>query len=462
MVKKETARGKPAPAPKAGAKHSSRSATGGGGSGSGSGKAATTAAAVLPLPVQQALLDVFAATFNPVLRRPDFTTRLQAVKGALFRRDFAVAFPSATSATSASRQTVQQEDDSVANGIASLTVDDNNPLAVYAARWSPPRALGYASAILGPVVRPHLDSCLMTCGEPTEAEGGRRLRLRMLTLGGGAAEIGCAAMLLRQSLGVGATGAGGREKQAALFTDVDLTLVDAADWHDVVTALQGPLQIFGGPLPGTILPRFIQRDVLEADVAEMTSWMAGSLDSRDSRPLLITLFFTLNELYTASGLGKTTTLLLTLTAAAPVGSLLLVIDSPGSYSEAAVGGTGSTARKESGGNPGRTNDTKTKGDIREEERDTADDATGKVGKRKYPMHWVLDYTLREKTREAERVEETPSSANAKSATRRHGPSKWERLESHESLWFRLSPELKYPIALENMRYQLHLYRRLGS
>ena len=73
------------------------------------------------------------------------------------------------------------------------------------------------------------------------------------------------------------------------------------------------------------------------------------------------------------------------------------MDSPGSYSEAAVG-------KE---------------------------------KKKYPMQWLLDHTLVEI--------ETPD-------------YHWEKLESEESVWFRVPEELFYPIPLENMRYQLHLYR----
>jgi 25S rRNA (uracil2843-N3)-methyltransferase len=38
--------------------------------------------------------------------------------------------------------------------------------------------------------------------------------------------------------------------------------------------------------------------------------------------------------------------------------------------------------------------------------------------------------------------------------------KWEKLVSDESRWFRLQESLKYPIPLENMRCQVHLFRRL--
>ena len=39
-----------------------------------------------------------------------------------------------------------------------------------------------------------------------------------------------------------------------------------------------------------------------------------------------------------------------------------------------------------------------------------------------------------------------------------GAVTWEKLESADSVWFRLAEGLRYPIPLENMRYQMHLYR----
>jgi 25S rRNA (uracil2843-N3)-methyltransferase len=119
-----------------------------------------------------------------------------------------------------------------------------------------------------------------------------------------------------------------------------------------------------------------------------------------SEPLTVTLMFTLNELYTNGGIGKTTKFLKLLGEILPDRSLLLVVDSPGSYSEAAVG-------KE---------------------------------KKRYPMQWLLDHTL----------------TDIRAASKDY---EWEQLESHDSIWFRLPEELSYPIQLENMRYQMHLYQR---
>jgi 25S rRNA (uracil2843-N3)-methyltransferase len=127
------------------------------------------------------------------------------------------------------------------------------------------------------------------------------------------------------------------------------------------------------------------------------------------KPMLLTLLFTLNELYTTS-IGKTTAFLLKLTMAVKPGSLLLVVDSPGSYSETKLG---SEAKK-------------------------------------YPMSWLMDHTLLE----PEDSQEGPKGGKNES------PASWVKIVSEEAKWFRIPEELRYPIPLENMRYQMHLYRRV--
>ncbi|KAG3182325.1 hypothetical protein PC129_g25369, partial [Phytophthora cactorum] len=134
-----------------------------------------------------------------------------------------------------------------------------------------------------------------------------------------------------------------------------------------------------------------QQDVLALDAPALAAVVGD-------RPVVVTLMFTLNELYTRGGIANTTKLLKNLGEVLAHGSLVLVVDSPGSYSETALG-------KE---------------------------------KKRYPMQWLLDHTLLE-------------------TTEKQGYS-WDKLESDESVWFRLPDVLNYPIPLENMRYQLHLYR----
>jgi len=121
---------------------------------------------------------------------------------------------------------------------------------------------------------------------------------------------------------------------------------------------------------------------------------------------LCTIMFTLNELFTSS-IAATTTFLLRMTDIMGLGSHLLVVDSPGSYSEIKLG-------KE-------------------------------AKKKQYPMKWLLDHALLEVA-----------------AAAGQGGKKWEKVISDDSRWFRMSSQLKYPIELENMRYQIHHYRRLDS
>ncbi|KAK3113259.1 hypothetical protein LTR53_009627 [Teratosphaeriaceae sp. CCFEE 6253] len=143
---------------------------------------------------------------------------------------------------------------------------------------------------------------------------------------------------------------------------------------------------------------FHQQDVLD--------WPDDALQSIVTPTTkLAMLFFTLNELYSTS-VPRTQHLLSRLTVAMPPGSFLLVVDSPGSYSTVTLNG--------------------------------AD--------KKYPMQWLLDHTMLKPPREA-------------------GigvAAKWEKVVSNQSIWYRLPQGLQYPIELENMRYQMHLYRRLAG
>ena len=335
---------------------------------------------------QQRLLNIFSDAFNPVLSSEDFPDLLQEIKQALYNRDFATAF---------GREAY---------------------LEAYAARWSPTRTLCYATVFLG--IRQFLEG-LKSSGhgkiamnpDETQSEGGQDLAsttqvdasssaitsdsskektLKVLSIGGCVAEQLALASYLRIT-----------SSQAAL------TLLDSAPWSAVTSRLQThittPPQLSKYASasakaaneallePSQLSMRFIRRDVLELEESDLAD-LAGK------EPLVVTLLFTLNELYTSGGVGKTTRFLKRLEAVVPSGSLLLVVDSPGSYSEAEIG--------------------------RE--------------KKRYPMQWLLDHTLFEKG----------------------APSvKWEKLEWQDSVWFRLPEDLSYPIQLENMRYQMHLYRR---
>ncbi|KIW14373.1 hypothetical protein PV08_07155 [Exophiala spinifera] len=112
---------------------------------------------------------------------------------------------------------------------------------------------------------------------------------------------------------------------------------------------------------------------------------------------LCTVMFTLNELFSSS-ISRTTAFLLAISDMMQPGSWFLVVDSPGSYSEVKLG-------------QGQT--------------------------KKYPMKWLLDHALQDVAQ-----------------------GKWKKQVSDDSRWFRLNSSLKYPVELENMRYQIHLYQRI--
>lgn len=330
---------------------------------------------------QQKLLSIFQGTFNAILTSGNFNAILQEVKSALFRREFDVAF------------------------------GKEEFLEAYAARWSPTRTLCYASVFNG--IGTHLEAlCHADENDDEEKqedendgdeedESGTPRSLRVLAIGGAAAELmAFASYLSRQDANV--SGA--------------ITLVDVAPWSGVVEKLAAGLKLpppmskyASAAMHAANTPvneperlkeiTFTEQDVFALDQDGLAALVSAG--SSQPQPILVTLLFTLNELFTSGGIGKTTTFLLTLTSLLPVGSLLLVIDSPGSYSETTV---------------------------------------GKEAKR-YPMAWLLDRIL---TGTADDDEEN---------------ERWEKVESKDSVWFRLGGELRYPIPLEDMRYQMHLYRK---
>ncbi|TEA15003.1 25S rRNA (uridine(2843)-N(3))-methyltransferase [Colletotrichum sidae] len=339
---------------------------------------------LLPLNLQQSLLNLFNTSFSAVLSSPSLPALLQSTKEALYARDFDAAFARAS----------------------------QESLEAYAARWSPTRALGYASVLVG--LDSHLKSLERQIQVPAGPDSGSApavseneephgdepaarddrqptASIKILALGGGAAELAASAAILSLNPSLHAS----------------VHLLDSAPWSAVTGTLLSaivnppPLSKYASAATkasnaalvssASISSTFSQLNMLDLSRDEWAGTMGGE-------SLLVTLLFTLNELYTSAGIGKTTSFLLNLTATIPDGSLLLVVDSPGSYSEAAVG-------KES---------------------------------KKYPMQWLLDHTL---------VKDEPVEGCL-----------WEKVDSHDSVWFRLADSLQYPISLENMRYQMHLYR----
>lgn len=307
----------------------------------------------IPKELQQKCLDIFK---RALWTGPEDIAALQEVKGHLYNRDFLKAFGS------------------------------EHYLRAYALRWSAARALGYLQVFGG------IEEHLLDCGDDL---------LKVLAVGGGAgAELVALAGRLNRS---GSDNAAGDQQ-----TSIKLDLVDIAAWQQVAESLANacntPVELskYASAAAREANVPFVPAGRLhtQSEQANVLDWDGQMVVSKTGPMDLVTIMFTLNELYSTS-VPKTQRFLSYLTAAMHHGALLLIVDSPGSYSTVAINGA----------------------------------------EKKYPMQWLLDHTLL-----------GPKADEAR-------PMKWEKLVEHESKWFRLPDGLRYPIELENMRYQMHLYRR---
>lgn len=414
----------------------------------------------IPIPLQQLLLNVFKYAFlwsGSGLDSPGSSSTLsqniQTLKAHLFRRDFASAFADAS----------------------------DELLKAYALRWSAGRALGYAA-----ILRSVCETLLQFDGDQSPAQSSAKKHI--VCIGGGAgAEVAALAAVWRtltdegearcfasddtptqdgnlaqrlsqltvqqeedsvsELLSEEVIGDVDRNTPAAkfgntsscrpAFASVSITAIDIADWSPILKELSAGLcsrkvpSTKSGPAP--LLPavaydseeapfsiNFKKQDVLSLsdEGLELLISPAGEVAIETA---LVTLMFTLNELFSTS-MSKTVGFLLRLTDLLPSGTILLVVDSPGSYSTVSFGAGKSTAYTD--------------------ENASLDARNEQAQERKYPMKFLLEHTL--------------LSVAA---------GKWECLLADESRWFRrdqaaLRYDLGDGIRLEDMRYQIHVYKKL--
>lgn len=357
----------------------------------------------------------------------DIKTLIQTIKSHLYNRDFESAFTDA----------------------------NEELLRAYALRWSASRALGYAGifrAVVGSDIldfkKGHIDGKIG----------------HVLCIGGGAgAEIIALAGVWRDLMDAermkserqdgdetksisSAVGemtldedAGKTSQDRVTFStstvpSVSITAVDIADWSSVVDRLSTTIKTSAVPgskdHPAPLLPSFEQDEshggrfsvsFQKLDVLTLSDDELRGLVHRDeSKTVLVTLMFTLNELFSTS-MAKTTSFLLRMTDLLEPGTVLLVVDSPGSYSTVTLGKSKSST------------DTP-KAEITSPEGE-------KPQQRNYPMKFLLNHTLLS-------VAE----------------GKWDKVLSQDSRWFRReAAKLRYAVGegagLEDMRFQIHIYRR---
>ena len=351
----------------------------------------------VPIELQQIVLDIFRNTFAPRFE-PGFPTIVQQIKQHLFNRDFKTAF------------------------------GQDSFLEAYAMRWSPSRALAYTQIFHEVLSENRLEHQTLeqdSRGLPLAAasEMQSASTKQIVCIGGGAgAELVAAAAYLQLISYPHVEFENPEERSKCSPTSFAIKTVDIADWSTVLEKLHScmtaapPISEYSSSAakaanPALITPAACTLNFMQADVLNINN---KDLATVFSDVVLVTLMFTLNELYSSS-LSSTTNFLLSLTMLLKPGTLLLVVDSPGSYSTVNVGKASSV---DNGGT-----------------------------RKKYPMQWLLDHTLLE-------------SAAISTSKNTSAERQWKKLESKESEWFRLSNELRYPVNLEDMRYQLHLYRRL--
>lgn len=312
------------------------------------------------LDLHQKCLDIFR---DALLPSNDDSSILQEVKGHLYNRDFAAAF------------------------------GKEEYLRIYASRWSPSRALTYLNLFID------LTPWILPAREGDNAADESSC-MRVLCLGGGAGG---------ELVGLGAwlsvlTGTSSSTHQQRFHID----LVDMADWTAVIQRLRAGLthppelskyasQAKKDANKALISGSMLDVDFHQLDALSPMETKQDSLTSLLEKADLVTFMFTLNELYSTS-LSATKTLLNSITSSVRSGSILLVVDSPGSYSSVSLNGA----------------------------------------KKTYPMQWLLDHTLLGSQGEG---------------------TEWKKVTGDDSRWFRLSKELRYPIPLEDMRFQMHVYRR---
>lgn len=210
-----------------------------------------------------------------------------------------------------------------------------------------------------------------------------------------------------------------------------ITAVDIAEWSDVIHRLDKA--IHSAEVPGSktcpsplihndndINISFRHLDILSLSETDLISLLAHSSSTSSPNPRrthLISLMFTLNELFSTS-ISKTTQFLLRITDITSPGTILLVVDSPGSYSTLSFSKSDESSNKQE-------------------------------QQRQYPMKFLLDHTLLSVA-----------------------VGKWEKIVSQDSRWFRrdANSKLYYNvdleggqgfIKLEDMRCQIHVYRRLS-
>ncbi|KAI5966879.1 uncharacterized protein KGF55_000288 [Candida pseudojiufengensis] len=217
------------------------------------------------------IIDAFTVCFKNILNSPNLSAHIQKVKGDLYNRDYLAAF------------------------------DDDDKRFAYASRWTPARALAYASLFSS------LTEITTLLKEPTFAKN-------VLCIGAGAGGELCA---------LGAVFARLKEYNPTSSSQLNIDIIDIADWSTVLNQLTSYMKNTWVYNHQSLNMSFVQNDILTCNIGM-------------SKYELITLLFTTNELF-AEKRKETVKFLHTLCQNCKKDSLLLIAESAGSFSHITVG-----------------------------------------------------------------------------------------------------------------------------
>jgi 25S rRNA (uracil2843-N3)-methyltransferase len=339
---------------------------------------------ILPVDLQQLILDIFRVTFPASQEFADLNPLLSQINEALLQGSYETAFR-----TEESREG-------------------------YAIRWSPSRALVYAN-VLEQVCHEHGDGPWVEqlLGDDGDAP------TKVLCFGGGAADVMAMAGVLRYRRADAAGKPSAASSPSSLPPNplFDLHLIDAADWSGVIskltTGLATPPELSKYASAAArarnasfLSPQALRTKCTQTQVLDLTQKDLRSMIDPDVT--LVTLLFTLNDLYTTS-IRRATSFILKLSATVPKGCLLLVVDAHNASSTA----------------------------------DGIEDAQAET----YPMSWLMDKAL------------LPNQVMVEDEL---VPKRdWEKIMGDTNRLFKFPKKgLSYPAGLENLKMQVHLFRRV--
>ncbi|KAJ9122362.1 hypothetical protein QFC22_001784 [Naganishia vaughanmartiniae] len=370
------------------------------------------------LPNEVAILDVLNSSLAQALADPNLAIKIQQIKALLYEKRFLEVF------------------------------ETESWLDIYAARWVPSRALAFREIFdsIGLLERSE-EVAEFTKGKgkenaesmPETAVAGTsfsaeplRSAQKVICIGGGAgSELVALCAVVSQQLGSKT-----EQQEDSLHPDsesedvdkeepettsatatttsvippLDIHFLDIGPYGELINSFQETcLSILPGISNNATNAIFHQIDIL---APECTTLFENLLTRSSAQPPIITLLFTMTELFIQSR-PRTIAFLRMLSRFAPRGTLFLVVDSANEEASAVT--------------------------------------VGKEG-RSWSLGMVMDGIL---------CTPPPAATTGSEEPAPKAKALWRKMESEDSKWYRLREGLQdhYPIKMENTRYWLRLYRR---